>query len=178
MFEIRKKEPISSEPPVRNFQKGLEYETDQVHLWLLSHKEATAGFVVYLLQDKKMIIHVRPDVANSALEIKTISSSEEMRNEAIFILRKFRKKGGMKKLLVELFSEANHLGLHEIDVIDVSEKWLAEKLKEILTSSGYDQLYEIYPNEGEGGRSLVARKGAVEKIMPQSKREAGSPTAL
>ena len=156
MFEIKKGEPITSEVPTRHFQRDLEYESDQVHLWLLSHKESTAGFLVYFIVDNRIVVHIRPPHVDLGPEVRNLDSTEKIGDEAIFIVHKFRKMGGMKKLVSELLVDASHSDTREIHMIDISQDWLIGKLSELLKSSDYNQIYIIQPQENEGGKSLVA----------------------
>ncbi|MFZ2202702.1 MAG: hypothetical protein WAV56_04925 [Microgenomates group bacterium] len=169
MFEIRKQPVVSSEKPIRHFQRGLEYESNQVHLWLLSHKDTTAGFLVYLLQDKKMIVHLRPPLVDLGPEVRNLASTEKVRNEAVFIVHRFRKMGGMKLLLSELFEEALRTNIKEIQVTDITENWLVKKMTDLLLASGYDQIHQVYPQEGEGSISLIARRGGDNQVLPNLK---------
>lgn len=157
MFEIQKRETITSEVPVRHFQKGLEYESNQIHLWLLSHKESTAGFLVYFHHDNNLVIHIKPPGVDFGPEVRELATTEKAANEALFVAQNFRNMGGMKKLISELIDDAQTSNIQEIRFIDVSQDWLVEKLDKILKSSKYNQVIIVQPSEHEGGKSVVAR---------------------
>lgn len=156
MFEIQKRETVASEVPIRHFQRELEYESNRVHLWLLSHEGSTAGFLVYFIIDNKMVIHIRPPHVDLGPEVRELAATENMITEAIFIAHRFRKMGGMKQLVLELLKDAQNSDMREIHVIDISENWLVDKLTELLISSDYNQISLILPRENEGGKSLIA----------------------
>lgn len=157
MFEISKRDITAGEAPVRHFQRGLEYEADQIHLWLLSHKESTAGFLVYFVVDNKIVVHIKPPLVDLGPEVRDLVSKEKISSEAIFIAHRFRKMGGMNRLLAELLDEAVRLNVREIDVIDMSEKWLIDKLTGFLRSSSYE-VSVLRSREDEGGSSIIASR--------------------
>ena len=72
-------------------------------------------------------------------------------------------------LLSELFEETWRSNIREIDMIDIHEKWLIEKLTNSLRSSGFGQIFISHPQEGEGGSSVVATRGSQEQVLPSRK---------
>lgn len=156
-MEITHKETLNSDSPITHFQRGLEYEANQVHLWILSHEEATTGYLTYFLAEGNMIVHFKPKFVDSNPQVNDFISTEKAGAEAIYVAKRQRNRGGMKLLLGELFSHAKESHIKEIRLIDITENWLLDKLKDVLVESGYGEVFTIYPQEEEGGPSIIAR---------------------
>lgn len=139
-------------------QTEVAYEADQANVLVLSHNKEIAGFLVSVNLKDRVIIHLRPRYLKAVCELDKFVATNQIGNVAIFVAPHYRNKGGMRFLFQNLLVNAKQNCVSRVDLIDIQNHWLLQKLTSLLMVNGFPSVRQIYPEQNEGGYNLIAIK--------------------